>query len=31
VAYKVPPTIDDPATLEEISAALSAIGYPPPR
>ena len=28
VAYKVPPTIDDPATLEEISAALATIGYP---
>ena len=27
VAYKVPPTIDDPAILEEISAALAAIGY----
>jgi hypothetical protein len=28
VAYKVPPTIDDPAILEEISADLAAIGYP---
>jgi propionyl-CoA synthetase len=28
VAYKVPPTIDDPAILEEISAALATIGYP---
>jgi propionyl-CoA synthetase len=28
VAYKVPPTIDDPAILEEISAALAAVGYP---
>ncbi len=27
VAYKVPPTIDDPAILAEISAALAAIGY----
>jgi propionyl-CoA synthetase len=27
-AYSVPPTIDDPATLEEISADLQAIGYP---
>ena len=28
VAYTMPPTIDDPATLEEISADLAAIGYP---
>jgi propionyl-CoA synthetase len=28
VAYRVPPTIDDPAILEEISADLAAIGYP---
>jgi propionyl-CoA synthetase len=28
VAYQVPPTIDDPAILEDISAALAAIGYP---
>ncbi|MGN6391963.1 MAG: propionyl-CoA synthetase [Gemmatimonadales bacterium] len=26
--YTVPPTIDDPATLEEITAALAATGYP---
>ncbi len=26
--YKVPATIDDPAILDEISAALSRIGYP---
>jgi propionyl-CoA synthetase len=30
VAYTVPPTIDDPAILEEISADLAAIGYPRP-
>ena len=28
VAYTVPPTIDDPAILEEITASLAAIGYP---
>jgi propionyl-CoA synthetase len=28
VAYTIPPTIDDPATLEEISADLAAMGYP---
>jgi propionyl-CoA synthetase len=28
VAYRIPPTIDDPAILEEISADLAAIGYP---
>jgi propionyl-CoA synthetase len=27
-AYRVPPTIDDPATLEEITADLAAHGYP---
>ncbi|HEX6406284.1 MAG TPA: propionyl-CoA synthetase [Gemmatimonadales bacterium] len=27
VPYTIPPTIDDPATLDEISAALAAIGY----
>jgi propionyl-CoA synthetase len=27
-AYTIPPTIDDPAILEEISADLAAIGYP---
>jgi propionyl-CoA synthetase len=26
--YKVPPTIDDPAILEEISAALHGTGHP---
>jgi propionyl-CoA synthetase len=29
VPWKVPATIDDPATLEEIAAELAAIGYPP--
>ena len=29
-AYTVPPTIDDPATLDEITAELAAIGYPRP-
>jgi propionyl-CoA synthetase len=29
--YTIPPTIDDPAILEEISADLAAIGYPHPR
>jgi propionyl-CoA synthetase len=28
VGYNVPPTIDDPATLDEITADLAAIGYP---
>ena len=27
-AYSVPPTIDDPATLDEIAASLAALGYP---
>jgi len=27
--YQVPPTIDDPATLEEIKAALQRLGYAP--
>jgi propionyl-CoA synthetase len=27
-AYSIPATIDDPATLEEVSAELAAIGYP---
>ena len=27
-AYTVPPTIDDPAVLDEIGAELAAIGYP---
>ena len=26
--YSVPATIDDPATLDEIAAALRGIGYP---
>jgi propionyl-CoA synthetase len=29
--YTIPPTIDDPATLDEISANLAAIGYPQER
>jgi propionyl-CoA synthetase len=29
VPYTIPPTIDDPAILEEISLDLAAIGYPP--
>jgi propionyl-CoA synthetase len=28
VEYRVPPTIDDPAILDEITADLSALGYP---
>ena len=28
VPWTVPATIDDPSSLEEISAELSAIGYP---
>jgi propionyl-CoA synthetase len=28
VEYRVPPTIDDPTILEEITAELAAIGYP---
>ena len=28
VDYRVPPTIDDPAILDEITADLSAMGYP---
>jgi propionyl-CoA synthetase len=28
VPYTIPPTIDDPAILDEISANLAAIGYP---
>ena len=31
VPYTVPPTIDDPAILDEISADLAAIGYPQAR
>jgi propionyl-CoA synthetase len=27
--YTVPPTIDDPATLEEMAVALAGLGYPP--
>jgi propionyl-CoA synthetase len=26
--YQIPATIDDPAILDEIEAALAAIGYP---
>jgi propionyl-CoA synthetase len=28
VEYRVPPTIDDPVILDEITADLSALGYP---
>jgi propionyl-CoA synthetase len=28
VDYRVPATIDDPATLDEIKKSLAAIGYP---
>jgi propionyl-CoA synthetase len=28
VAYRVPPTIDDPAILDEITSALAIVGYP---
>jgi propionyl-CoA synthetase len=28
VEYRIPPTIDDPATLDEIAADLAALGYP---
>ena len=32
VPYRIPPTIDDPAILDEITADLAAIGFPrPPR
>jgi len=27
-AYTVPPTIDDPTTLDEIAGSLSVLGYP---
>ena len=30
VPYTIPPTIDDPAILDEITADLAAIGYPQP-
>jgi len=26
--YRVPPTIDDPASLDEITGALATLGYP---
>jgi propionyl-CoA synthetase len=26
-AYRVPPTIDDPATLDEVKVALGRLGY----
>ena len=29
VAYTVPATIDDPATLDEVARALAELGYPP--
>ena len=29
VEYRVPPTIDDPVILDEITADLSVLGYPP--
>ena len=28
LVYRIPPTIDDPTTLDEIMASLAAIGYP---
>src|SRR6266542_3781664 len=28
IEYRVPPTIDDPAILDEITAALTSLGYP---
>ena len=28
LAYRIPPTIDDPAILDEITADLAALGYP---
>ena len=28
IEYRVPPTIDDPAILDEITSALAALGYP---
>jgi len=31
VEYRIPPTIDDPAILDEITADLSALGYPKAR
>jgi len=29
--YRMPPTIEDPVVLTEITASLSAIGYPRPQ
>jgi len=29
VDYRIPPTIDDPAILDEITCDLAALGYPP--
>jgi propionyl-CoA synthetase len=26
--YRIPPTIDDPASLDEITAVLATVGYP---
>ena len=31
VQYRVPPTIDDPAILDELAADLETLGYPKPR
>jgi propionyl-CoA synthetase len=28
IDYRIPPTLDDPAILDEIAADLSSIGYP---
>jgi len=28
--YRVPPTIDDPTSLDEIAGVLATVGYPPP-
>ncbi len=28
IEYRVPPTIDDPAILDEITATLSGLGFP---
>jgi hypothetical protein len=28
IEYRVPPTIDDPVILDEITAALTSLGYP---
>ena len=31
VEYRLPATIDDPAVLDEVSASLLTLGYPPQR